>query len=462
MPLNRKATTGVCLGILFLTGLIALGSHFTRPPEYDGRSLEAWLIALASLDYRERQEADRALRTLGPEAVPTLIRALTMRETTLVLAWRFVRERLPPPPSPRLPEARIRVQAARLLGSLGPAALPSVPALIDQLNDPESEVARAAAAALRRIGPLAVPRLIEALSHRDPGIRRAAVGLLSSRPDFGDDVIQSLPAVIRMLEDSDPRARAAAAEALEKLPARQTAAIEALERSLGDPSSTVRSAAASALGNLGSTADARAGKLEPLLTDPDGLVRVAAAKAHWQISGTTARSVPTLVSLLTDRDAHWRAALVLREIGPAAADLAVPALLERLQVEFVHRPSRTPASATLALARMGPAAVPGLTRLLEATDPTVRMGAAMALIDHRAGAASATPGLLKMLDDPDVEVRIVAAQTLGAIGPAAMEAVPSLRRIAAESRNYLQSSAENALTAILGSDARNEMPVRPE
>jgi hypothetical protein len=159
---------------------------------------------------------------------------------------------------------------------------------------------------------------------------------------------------------------------------------------------------------------------------------------HW---------LAVLISALRHPQAHWQAALALAEIG-APAEAAIPALLDALQTEAVHRPSRTPASAALALWRMSAAAVPGLTSLLQHEKPAVRIGAALALGGHGAAARGAVPALLAMLDEPAGEARIVAANTLGAIGPQAGATLPTLAALGRDGDQYVRAAALAALNKV--------------
>jgi HEAT repeat protein len=77
-----------------------------------------------------------------------------------------------------LKDKRLRFGAANALVRIGPAA---VPALIEALKDKDRNVRRAAALALGKIGPAtkdAVPALIEALKDKESYVRSAAAWAL--------------------------------------------------------------------------------------------------------------------------------------------------------------------------------------------------------------------------------------------------------------------------------------------
>lgn len=448
--MTHRSLLGWGLFAALLVGAVgALWSQAGRAVRYDGRRLEYWLDGLNRPDYRERAQAETALRQLGPEAVPDLVRGLRARDGLLRRWCTVLVDRVTSPRAPRVPKARVREQAALLLARLGPQAVAALPALIAQLADDDKEAVRAAEVALRRIGPLALPRLVAALRHRQPEVRVRAALLLSCRQDYGEGLATAVPALLVALQDPEASVRAEVARTLGEIDPGGRSSLGALIDALADPDPAVRVAAAQALGKAGAAARSAVPGLSGRLTDAAVQVRVEAARALWQIDRQAALAVPVLTAALHDSDMHWRAALALGEIGPAAAG-AVPALLEKLQSEIVHRPARTPSSAALALAKMGPAAVPGLLELLEHGQLPVRLGAAIALAGHGADAGPALPGLLQMLREPEAETRIVAANTLGAVGPAARDAIPALNRLVDEPDEYVRAAAVNALTQVTG------------
>jgi HEAT repeat protein len=86
---------------------------------------------------------------------------------------------------------------------------------------------------------------------------------------------------------------------------------------------------------------------------------------------------------------------------------AIPALVKALAVPSLS------ADAALALARIGPSAVPALRRALRATDAPTRIGAVLTLTKTRKPLKEMTPDLLAALEDPDAGVRALAAEAMG-------------------------------------------------
>src|SRR5262249_47556544 len=128
------------------------------------------------------------------------------------------------------------------------------------------------------------------------------------------------------------------------------------------------------------------------------------------------------------RQGNPRAAYVLGEMGPKARD-AIPALIEALKRKPMPGESVSD-NAALALAKIGPEAVPALGRVLRDNPPaTRRPHAATTLKVIGPGARDAVPILTEIAkkNPPnDVLTPCLAVDALGAIGPAAKSAVPVL------------------------------------
>jgi ABC-type multidrug transport system fused ATPase/permease subunit len=103
----------------------------------------------------------------------------------------------------------VRRAAAEALEKIGP---PAVPALIQALQDEYGWVREAAAKALEEIGPPAVPALIQALQNEKWWVRHAAAWALGQ---IGDR--QATLALTQALRDEKEEVRWAAAEALMRL-----------------------------------------------------------------------------------------------------------------------------------------------------------------------------------------------------------------------------------------------------
>ncbi len=351
-----------------------------------------------------------------------------------------------------------------------------MPAVIQALKDPDLDVRRSAANALRNLGNhAATSSLLVALREasisngRDVAegatnprtsnkiVRGAIITALGKIGDWATrEVLQ------QCLEDADELNRAAAATALGQLGDRR--AVPRLILALNNDSPHVRSSAANALGLLGDRlavpALIQALKREPRIpTTPSksmeagrsihDAVRGSIITALGRIGDTDARE--SLESFLSDNDAA-AAGAAAHALGLLGDRAGVPALIESLQSKFPEVGS----SSANALGLLGDrSAVPALVRALKSDYSNVRGSAATALGilgDHsvvselstlledaapsvrgsaiaalgKIGNSGASPPIRQLLtEDTDAQVRGVAATALGAIGEA--DSIATLR-----------------------------------
>lgn len=156
---------------------------------------------LEEADWETCGVATKALANIGKPSVPSLVEAL--RDGSSWVRW----------------------QVAVTLGQIGPEAEEAVPALVKALMREETDMTRgmgrrhwyareAAAKALGKIGPSAVPALTEALQHKGPVGRHAAADALAG---IGPRAKGAIPALERALRDEAKHVREAAADALRKI-----------------------------------------------------------------------------------------------------------------------------------------------------------------------------------------------------------------------------------------------------
>jgi len=225
---------------------------------------------------------------------------------------------------------RVREAAADALAESGPQAVDAVPALLQALKNEERDWAlrQAASDALGAIGSEAVPALIEALADEDEQVRRAAAGALR---DMGPQAGDAIPALIQTLRDKDVSMDAASA-----LGEIGPQAIPALVEAVDDRDAQVRRGAILALGFIGPEAKEAAPLIiQALEGDAEWLVRSGAANALGWIKPDASEAVPALVQALEDESEYVRSAAAdaLGEFGAQARD-AIPALIEALGDEY--------------------------------------------------------------------------------------------------------------------------------
>jgi len=154
---------------------------------------------------------------------------------------------------------------------------------------------------IQRIGPPAIPLLVDLLKHDWESIRRSAIDELI---DLAPHTESIQPALRLALRDEDP---------------------------------IVAGDAARALGALGVRASPSVAALVDTLPHADPYVRIYAAEALASIGPNAARATNALAAALSDLvpGVRWAACEALASIGPAALS-AVPQLIEALEDEFLY------------------------------------------------------------------------------------------------------------------------------
>jgi len=168
---------------------------------------------------------------------------------------------------------------------------------------------------IRRIGPPAIPLLVELLRHQQVEIRRLAADALI---DLAPDTVSIQPALRRSLRDEDSMVVADSARALGALRSRASPSVNALVRALSHEEPHVRIYAAEALASIGPAASAATKDLARALRDPIPGVRWSAGEALGSIGPAAQSAVPQLIEALKDKFLYVRicAAGALGSIGP--------------------------------------------------------------------------------------------------------------------------------------------------
>ncbi len=286
--------------------------------------------------------------------------------------------------------AAVREAAVAALGRIGPAG---VPRLLEALADKHARVRECAIEGLGAAGgPQAAAGLIHALSDDRSAVRQAAAPALARAAGAG-----AVPALRTALSHKDPATRRAAAKALGDV--QDPAAVAALREALADRERPVRDAAVASLAAAATpeTIDALIGGLRGADRDLRQSATAALRAAAWTPATAAQRAVRAVLD--------GRFAEAAGE-GPAAVEFLVPALGDR------DGPTRREAAAALGLLHDPATAVP-LAGLLSDPDAAVREAAVQALA---AIGAAAAPALLDALEDRAAPTRAAAARALERIG----------------------------------------------
>lgn len=181
-----------------------------------------------------------------------------------------------------------RESALRILGKIGPAAAPAVPALIEALLGGNRKSRIVAAHSLGQIGTGArdgIPALLAVLSEPGEPLRKAA---RQSLDEIDSDWVSDAAAqeLIETLAAKLEQSEALAKPAMETLVTIGSPAVPSLMKMLAAESRVPREAAAKALGEIGPNAQEAIPALQVALEDSHGWVRKAAEEALKKIQST--------------------------------------------------------------------------------------------------------------------------------------------------------------------------------
>jgi outer membrane protein assembly factor BamB len=210
--------------------------------------------------------------------------------------------------------AKVRAEAEAILVKGGRRSFPLLRRFLESRNEslhPQTFII------IQRMGPAAIPFLVELLGNGQASVRRRAVNELI---DLAPHTERIQPALRRALRDKDWVVAGDAARALGALGNRASPSIGALVKTLGHRDPYVRIYAAEALASIGPKAAKATSALVEALDDPTPGVRWAACEALGSIGPAAKSAVPKLVEALNDEFLYVRmfAAGALGNIGPNA------------------------------------------------------------------------------------------------------------------------------------------------
>lgn len=226
----------------------------TPEPLYQGKALSSWLEAYDpylrwNIKPSQKQEVDAAVRHIGTNAIPTLLRMLRARDGRLKARFLEVlnKQRIvkfnPTPPAENLHFA-----AATAFAVLGAEASDAVPELINIYKQNISESSQYhTVLALSMIGPpsnAAVPTLVESMSASNAEMRLCIVSALARIHPKPELVV---PVLINNLNDPLPLNRQAIVHLLGDFGTNAKQATSDITKMLNDPSDAVREAVTNAL-----------------------------------------------------------------------------------------------------------------------------------------------------------------------------------------------------------------------
>ncbi|MEX2666888.1 HEAT repeat domain-containing protein [Candidatus Uabimicrobium amorphum] len=292
-------------------------------------AIPALIPLLQDSDSKVREHTSLALAKMGEKAIPFLIVLLKNAQQNARLsaftALQEMGERAHPAVPALIPllqdsDPKIRVNVSLILAKIGKNAHLAIPALISLLQDSNSKVRGNASLALVKIGKKAIPFLIEALKNLDGD---SVATVLQETGEI------AIPALIPLLQDSDPHVKKRAISVMSEMGEKAHEAVPTLIPLLQDADPKIRESVSRTLANIGKRAHAAIPALIPLLQDSDRYVKKEAIRALWRMGEKAHVAIPALIPLLQPGAFTADAAYVLGEIGEKASP-AIPYLIPLL------------------------------------------------------------------------------------------------------------------------------------
>jgi HEAT repeat protein len=295
-------------------------------PMYGGTPLNVWVKKLQYCDiqgssFRPAAEVVEAIQSIGPAAVPWLVKWMRLTATRP--------HTFPNPVSPVDPELDSApthyevAMAFRVLGTEGRSAVPELARLISGADDKpvEYDAFIDSISSLAFLGPDAVPVLLRqvfAITNGDIPLKGLVIDRLGWMGTNGEAAI---PSLITWAGDTNASVRQSAVGSLAAIGRKPELVLPVLITASHDPDDTVRLQAATGLGNFGKQEKSAITPLIKLLKDPEPNVRRLAILKLGKLAEDRDLVVPPLIRQLKDKDVYvrWTVVTVLGDLGDGRA-----------------------------------------------------------------------------------------------------------------------------------------------
>lgn len=318
--MRKWAASGLALLLVTAVGvwLVLRERGQADEPVYQGKRLSVWLEGYQL--GRSQPEIDRAVRAIGSNGVPTLVRMLQAKDSPLWLRFLgFVQQssiKLPYTPAETL-----KMRALAGFHALQSEARNAVPELIKAYTNNPGASPWGPAAALGEIGPdadEATGSLLLNAQNTNSGVREVAVSALANMHSHSEVVV---PALIKAMHDPAPAVQFQAFRGLGRFGDEAKGAVPDLFQILtNDVRLDNRCNAAQALRRIANP-EALVPILIGWLHDTNGYYRAAGASSLEGFGKDAESAIPALVQMLSDEDPWIRyvATGAVRSIDPDAA-----------------------------------------------------------------------------------------------------------------------------------------------
>ncbi len=230
--------TALVTGVLAVFAWMAFRAP-TLPPEpvYAGQTLSHWL-AQFDPEFPNRDKAELAVRAIGTNAIPTLLKMMRAHESPLTTKFFALMSRLPweKEMTKHTDPKTLNVRAFdgfTALGNAGASAIPELIKIVDDNSSWESE--NCAVYALGNFGHAAkagIPALLRASAHTNFSVR---INVYHALGNIHAEPATVIPVLIKGLRDTSPMVPNYVLRALEAYHGDAKAAVPTLLELLNDP-----------------------------------------------------------------------------------------------------------------------------------------------------------------------------------------------------------------------------------
>ncbi len=341
-------------------------------PAYHGKHLSQWLPDLdSSKPFKTREQARIAIKEIGVEGIPTIVRVLHRRDFKL---WQKIVKEVGDPLT-YTSASEYKERALIAIETLGPLAKDAMPELVTLLQN--GELPSDVIAVMIRIDPQgAVQPIIQALSSTNDKVRANAAWGLYLDATNAETAIPKLVEIVNQT-NSDSNLRDDAARALGSIHKQPNTVVPALINCLTDTNRAYRNTILFALRDFGTNAKSSSTAIERCLEDtniPHRAIAIVALRAVDPVAAARAGfSTSDILKMAqnTNEEQRRMALLVLwysRDEMRDNADIEVPALIPCLNDTNIG--NRRMAGIILGdLRQAARPALPALVRALDYEDP---------------------------------------------------------------------------------------------
>ena len=242
--MTRRMGVGLCILVVLVAGTVLWRATRPDEPSYGGKPLTRWLeshvpnsSANPPFNSPGWKKADEALRHIGTNAIPTLLRMVRAKDPPKVILKLIDAAQQRGLAKQRYRRASQRNEEAEyafeVLGTNAVGAVPELIAIYQADVSPSSQ--RCAALALGHIGrpaAAAIPVLLNNFTHTNGDVRFYAVSALNH---IGGEPSVVVPALKGVLRDPKLEVRWNASGALSKFGRRAQSAVPELLEAINDP-----------------------------------------------------------------------------------------------------------------------------------------------------------------------------------------------------------------------------------